>query len=40
MRSITDSGEIRYSSDLVGSEIFWEEHVIGGSLLKMLKRSG
>ena len=38
MRSITDSGEIKYSSDSVGSGIFGEEHVSGGSLLKNVEK--
>ena len=38
MRSITDLGEMRYLSDLVGSGIFWEEHVSGGSLLKNVEK--
>ena len=38
MRSITDSGEIKYSSDSVGSGIFGEEHLSGGSLLKNVEK--
>ena len=38
MRAMTDSGEMRYSSDSVGSGIFLEEHVIGGSLLKNVEK--